>query len=138
MRLPFVSRRQHDAEIAALKHRVLATEDRHDQVEDERRRLAGQYAVLEERYTDTAIVNECLTEDLAKAREELAEVKAQASDSAAERWRAEAKREKKRADRLQRQYDDAVGMNTARGDRGLYDSEHWKPPVSLDAKGAAS
>lgn len=42
--------------------------------------------------------------------------------------------EKRRADRLQRQYDDAVGMNTRRGDVGLHDSEHWKPPILLDAK----
>ena len=141
MRLPFISRRQHDAEIAELKRRVLATEARHDQVEDKRRRLAGWLAesegkrrTLTEELAATTIVNACLTENLAAAREELAELRAQSSDTAAAHWKAEAKREKKRADQLQKQYDDACGLNSQRGDVGLYGSEHWKPPISLDTK----
>jgi chromosome segregation ATPase len=47
MRLPFVSRRQHDTEIAALRRRVLTTEELHDKVEDERRRLAKELAAAQ-------------------------------------------------------------------------------------------
>lgn len=44
MRLPVISRHQHETEIAALRRRVLDTEARHDAVEDERRRLAKELA----------------------------------------------------------------------------------------------
>lgn len=50
--LPFVLRSHHDADVAALNA----------ELED-----------VSEKHTDTAIVNECLTEDLTKAREQIAE-----------------------------------------------------------------
>lgn len=115
----FVSRARHAAvvaENAGLRRRVVATEARHDEAEGERRRLADELAAV-------SIVNACLTEDLVAAREELAEVKAQSSDSAATYWKAEAKREKKRGDRLQKQYDDAVGLKPG----GIEDSRPWQP-----------
>ena len=37
-----------------------------------------------------------------------------------------------RADRLQKRLDDATGLNTSRGDVGITDSAHWKPPVPLN------
>lgn len=52
MRWPFVLRSRRDADVAALK---AALED-----------VSGKY-------TDTSIVNDCLTDDLTKAREQLAE-----------------------------------------------------------------
>lgn len=75
-----------------------------------------------------------------RAEAELAAARKQGVDGAAAEWRAQARREKKRADQLQKQYDDAVGMNTGRGDRGLHGSEHWKPPIALEPrpKGAVS
>ncbi|MFI5473141.1 hypothetical protein ACIA6D_23240 [Streptomyces cacaoi] len=68
MRLPFVSRRRYDddlAELAGLRRRIVATEKRHDEAEEERRRAVDELAAA-------SIVNVCLTEDLAKAREQLA------------------------------------------------------------------
>lgn len=47
MRLPFISRARYDAaltEIEALRRRVVTTEERHDEAEGERRRLANQLA----------------------------------------------------------------------------------------------
>lgn len=141
MRWPFVTRARYEA-LAADRERLRGERDQflkdRNTAQAAERTAAALFTRADNTLAAISKTNECLTADLDAARKQLAEVKAQASDSAAERWRAEAKREKKRADRLQRQYDDAVGMNTARGDRGLYDSEHWKPPVSLDAKGAAS
>lgn len=139
----FVSRRGHEDEIAKLRRRVLATEARHDEVarahnhlakelaetEDKRLRLARWLADektankrLTEEFAATRIVNDCLTGDLAAAREEIAELRAASSDSAATHWRAEAKREKKRADRLQGRLDDAVGLTDPR----VEDGRNWQ------------
>jgi hypothetical protein len=80
-------------------------------------------------FTDTSIVNDCLTRDMSNlTRRHTRAVRAAA------RYLAAYHAEKRRADRLQKQYDAAVGMNTRRGDVGLNDSEHWKPPISLDAE----
>lgn len=131
MKLPFLSRRKHDHALA--------------EIEDKRRRLARWLADekssskrLTEELAATTIVNVCLTEELGTLKEQLAEARALADDSLASQLRAQVKRERRRGDRLQKQYDDAVGMNSGRGDVGLNDSEHWKPPFSLDAKGVAS
>lgn len=40
----FITRRRYDAEVSALKRRVLATEARHDEAEEKRRRLARMLA----------------------------------------------------------------------------------------------
>ncbi|MGW3025820.1 hypothetical protein [Streptomyces sp. NPDC001221] len=117
MRWPFVSRARYDdalTEAAGLRRRVLNTEDRHDEVEDERRRLAGQYAALEEQYVGACIVNECLTSDLAKARTQPAEN--------SEDWQTRYEDEKRRADRLQRRLDDALGLNTSQ----IADGRLWQ------------
>lgn len=45
LKLPFISRRGHDAEAARLRQRVLDTEARHDEAEGERRVLAARLAV---------------------------------------------------------------------------------------------
>ncbi|MFI8351239.1 hypothetical protein [Streptomyces sp. NPDC085596] len=153
MKLPFVTRARYEkalAEIDGLRRRVLDTEARHDQAEGERRRIASQYVSLEEQYTNTVIVNACLTDDLAKAKARLAEYggrrtvpdvleehdvhrKALADtlgdqklhlnwdqliaevarlNGAAVAWMADHDREKRRADGLQKQLDDALGLNT--------------------------
>lgn len=69
------------------------------------RKAAEQYADLYDQFTATAIVNGCLTEDLTKARAELV--------TPATDWQAKYEAEKKRADRLQQQLDDALGMDRA-------------------------
>lgn len=66
MRFPFIFRAWRDADVARL------TAERGQLAADlaqAERELAG----VSEKYTDTAIVNDCLTEDLAKARGRLAE-----------------------------------------------------------------
>ena len=125
--LPFVSRRYHYRILAAEQAETLRVKKVKDDWWQQHDRVAEELAAV-------SIINACLTEDLTKLREELAEARALADDSQVGRLRAELKRERRRGDRLQRQYDDAVGMNTGRGDVGLHDSEHWKPPISLDAK----
>jgi chromosome segregation ATPase len=119
MRWPLVSRRRYEA-LEADRERIRGERDQFLKDRDSFKYAAESAS---EKYTDTAIVNECITEDLAKAREELAELKAQLSDSAATYWKAEAKREKKRGDRLQKQYDDAVGLKPG----GIEDSRPWQP-----------
>lgn len=110
-------------QVAELKQRVLDTEARHDEAEEERRQLARWLA-------DEKTSNRRLTEELAavsivntRLTEDLTEVRAQLTDSAAAHWSAQARREKKRADRLQKQYDDAVGLTGARPQ----DSSRWQP-----------
>ena len=123
-------------EIDGLRRRVLDTEARHDEAEGKRRQLARWLADekttnkhLTEELQAVSIVNACLTEELTKLRELLAECNAEASDSAAAHWSAEARREKKRADRLQKQYDDAVGLKP----NGIEDSRPWQPGYKADA-----
>jgi predicted nucleic acid-binding Zn-ribbon protein len=112
MRLPFVSRARLDdalAEIDGLRRRVLDTEERHDEVEDERRRIAEELAAV-------SIVNRCLTEDLTKAREQI-------TDGSLAEWRAKAKAAERSADQWQKQYYDAVGLGPSR----IEDSSRWQP-----------
>jgi chromosome segregation ATPase len=107
-------------------------------------RDAFKYAAEQaaEKYTDTAIVNDCLTEDLVKVREQLVETRqvegalarqihemAQPVEPTGEeldeitRLTRELDSERKRADRLQRKYDDAVGLKRS----GIEDSGRWQP-----------
>lgn len=126
----FVSRRGHEDEIAKLRRRVLATEARHDEAARAHNQLAKKLADeetankrLAEELAAVTIVNTCLTDDLVAARERLAEVEAASCDTAAAQWQAQARREKKRADALQKAYDDAVGLKP----RGIEDSSRWQP-----------
>jgi hypothetical protein len=66
-------------------------------------------------------------------QEQLAEARAQPADSLAGQLRAELKREKRRADRLEKQYYDAVGL----GPNGIQDSSRWQPGYQ-DPKAATS
>jgi septal ring factor EnvC (AmiA/AmiB activator) len=120
-------------QVAELKQRVLDTEARHDEAEGKRRQLARWLA-------DEKTSNRRLTEELAavsivntRLTEDLTEVRAQLTDSAAAHWSAQARREKKRADRLQKQYDDAVGLKPG----GIEDSRKWQPGYK-DPKADAS
>ena len=97
--------------------------------EAERNEADRRYTDLNEKYTAVCIVNTCLTEDLTKAREELAEARAQAADSLAGQLRAQLKRETRRANRLQKQYDDAVGLKPG----GIEDSRPWQLGYKADA-----
>jgi len=129
------------AEIDALKRRVLATEARHDEAEDKRRRLARWLADekaankrLGEELAAVSIVNTRLTEDLTEAREELAEAQAQATDSLAGQLRAELKREKRRAEQLQKQYDDATTL----ADPRLENGRNWQQTRQDDGRKQAT
>ncbi|WP_199572677.1 hypothetical protein [Streptomyces murinus] len=111
MRWPLVSRRRYDADLAAInadRNRLRGERDQFAKDRDTQRAVARkateQYVALDERYSDTAIVNSCLTEELTAAREQLA-----ATDDG---WQTKYEAEKKRADRLQERLDDALGLNT--------------------------
>lgn len=136
MRLPYISRRQHEAEIAELRAQS-------EEVEAKRRRLARWLA-------DEKAANKRLGEELAAARRELARYKGartvpevleehdvhrkaladaihagwhlnwqQLIDTArrtyegAAEWRADFEAEKKRADHLQARLDQALGLDAA-------------------------
>lgn len=154
MRLPFILRAWHDADVA----RLVAERD---QLVKDLAAAEAELAGVSEKYTDTAIVNDCLTHDLTKARERLAEYGARRTVAevleehdvhrkaiadalgdqnrhmnwdqliaevagwvkAANAWMADCEAEKKRADRLQQQYDNAVGL----GGRQPEDSSRWQP-----------
>jgi hypothetical protein len=61
MRSPFILRAWHDARVAALT----AVQE---QLARDLAAAEAELAGVSEKYTDTAIVNDCLTEDLSKAR----------------------------------------------------------------------
>lgn len=69
---------------------------------------ARQFADADEKYVDVSIVNTCLTDDLAAARERLATYE---NGSALGEQMALHRAEKKRADHLQRRLDDALGLD---------------------------
>ncbi|MDX3019911.1 hypothetical protein [Streptomyces acidiscabies] len=79
MKLPYISRRRHDIEIAALRRRVVDTETRHDDAEAERRRVAK---LLDE----AGDLSARLVAELADARTRLAkyEVRQPLTDPAAD------------------------------------------------------
>jgi hypothetical protein len=107
-----------------------------------RQQVLAQYAALDEKYIAVCIVNNHLTEDLVKAAEDLAasrrvegslvrQIHAMAqpvepSDTFMDdlnRVIAERDAEKRRADRLQRRLNDAVGLASPRP----LDSSVWQP-----------
>lgn len=113
-------------------------------------RDAFKYAAetASEKFTDTAIVNDCLTEDLAKVRKQLAETQQvegalarQIHDMAQPvdpddayldditRLTNERDSEKKRADHLQRELDNALDL----GGRRVEDSSRWQPGYKAPA-----
>ena len=135
MRFPLVLRAWHDADVARL------TAER-DQLAADLAQAEAELEGVSEKYTDTAIVNDCLTDDLVKVRKQLAETQQVESALARQihdmaqpvdpddayldditRLTRELDCEKKRADRLQRKYDDAVGLKRS----GIEDSSRWQP-----------
>jgi uncharacterized protein (DUF3084 family) len=129
----FVTRRWHDAELAAARAEAGRLRTQRDKAikaketaEFNRERILHQYNELDEKYTAVCLVNARLTEDLAAAR-------AEASNSLAGQLRAELKREKKRADRLQKELDDATFLPEG----GVVDSRKWQPGY-VDPKAATS
>ncbi|MDX3520769.1 hypothetical protein [Streptomyces scabiei] len=135
MRLPLIRRAWHDATVA----RLAAVRD---QLAKDLAAAEAELAGVSEKYTDTAIVNDCLTEDLAKVRKQLADSQQVEGALAAQIHVLvghdlppetglnpmadvirERDAEKKRADRLQRQLDDAVGL----AGRIPEDSSRWQP-----------
>ncbi|MER6534367.1 hypothetical protein ABT215_11250 [Streptomyces sp900105755] len=149
MQWPLISRRRHEAELARVKaDRERIRGERNQFLRDRdtqkavARKATEQYADLYDQHAATVIVNNHLTEDLTAARKELSEER-QVSESLArqiqgladrlrgyesvdgddESWRSRYEAEKKRADQLQQQLDDAVGLPK----NGSQDSSHWQP-----------
>ncbi|MDX5568452.1 hypothetical protein PYK79_41355 [Streptomyces sp. ID05-04B] len=123
MRFSFISRRRHDDDLAAASAEAARLREQRDKaIKDmetavfNRERILHQYTELDEKYVAVVLVNERLTEDLAAAR-------ADASASLAGQLRAELKREKRRADRLQRELDDATFLPVG----GVEDSRRFQP-----------
>lgn len=142
MRFPLIPRAWRDADVAAL------VAERDQLVKDLAAAEAG-LADVSEKYAETAIVNDCLTEELATARARLAasmdaesalaqqihEMAQPVEPTDAEldditRLTRELDSEKRRADRLQKQYDDAVGL----GGRRPEDSRRWQPGYKAPEK----
>lgn len=122
MKWPFVSRRRYEADLDAVKadrERIRGERDQFKQDRDAQRTTATTAA---RQFDDAGSVIACLTADLAAARERLAEVEAASCDTAAAHWSAQARREKKRADRLQARLDDAVGLTDPR----VEDGRNWQ------------
>lgn len=135
MRFPLILRAWHDATVARL-----AAE--RDQLAKDLAASEAELAGASEKYTDTAIVNDLLTEELVEVRAKLAESMAVEGSLAAQihvlvghdlppevglNPMADVIRERdaesKRADRLQRQLDEAVGLPPGR----VEDSSRWQP-----------
>lgn len=141
MRFPLVFRAWRDADVARL-----AAE--RDQLAKDLAEAERELADVSEKYTDTAIVNDCLTEDLVKVRKQLAETQQVESALARQihdmaqpvdpddayldditRLTNERDSEKKRADHLQRELDNALGL----GGRRVEDSSRWQPGYKAPA-----
>jgi hypothetical protein len=135
MRLPFVSLAWHDAAVA----RLVAERD---QLVKDLATSEAELAGVSEKWTDTAIVNDRLTEDLVEVRAKLADSMAVEQSMAAQIHVLvghdlppetglnpmadvirERDAEKQRADRLQRQLDDATFLPPGR----VEDSGRWQP-----------
>ncbi|MYS16577.1 hypothetical protein [Streptomyces sp. SID4982] len=112
MKWPFVSRRSHDAIVAdasADRERIRAERDQAMADAKTRHAVAQaateRYADLYDKWTDTTIVNTCITDELAAVRKQLA-----SADTGG--WQARCEAAEKRVDGLQKQLDDALGLNT--------------------------
>lgn len=135
---PFVTRTRHEA-VLADRERIRGERD---QFAKDRDAIKAAAEAASERYNDTAIVNELLTEDLTKLRRQLAasqEVEGALARQVHEMAQPveptdaemdsmnllieERDRERRRADHLQRQLDDAVGLPAGR----IEDSRRWQP-----------
>jgi hypothetical protein len=133
MRWPLVSRRYHERELEYVKadrERLRGERDQFAKDRDTQQAVARsatrQFTDADEELIATRIVNDCLTRDLAEVRKQLAE---RDTDG----WQAQFEQERKRADRLQRRLDDAVGLKSG----GIEDSSQWQPALR-DKKGAVS
>ena len=138
MKLPFVSRRQHEA-VLADRERIRSERN---QFAKDRNAFKAAAETASEKYNDACIVTDCLTDDLVKVRKQLADSR-QAEGALAAQIHVlvghelppetglnpmadvirERDAEKQRADRLQRELDDAVGLPPGRVD----DSSRWQP-----------
>lgn len=142
MRFPLIPRAWHDTDVA----RLVAERD---QLAKDLAAAEAQLADVSEKYTDTAIVNNCLTEELVTIRAKLTasmdaesalaqqihEMAQPVEPTDAEldditRLTRELDSEKRRADRLQKQYDDAVGLGGGR----IEDSRRWQPGYKAPEK----
>ncbi|WP_338683849.1 hypothetical protein QD712_25575 [Streptomyces acidiscabies] len=105
--LPFISRRRHLAELAAVnadRERLREERDQFAADRDTHRRAADS---MSEKYADTCIANECLERDLAAARAN----QSQDTDSL-----------QKYVQALEQQLDHALGMNGT----AVEDGRHWQ------------
>lgn len=136
MRIPFVSLRRYEDAVAGQERlreeRDQARKD-HKSAQEAAKTAASLFTRADKALAAISKTNACLTEELASARAELAETREELADSTAAGWRRKYREEKARADQLQKQYDDAVGLTGARPQ----DSSRWQPGY-VDPKADAS
>lgn len=142
MKRPFVLRSRHDVKVADLTATADWLREQCDAIAKERDAFKRAAETADEKHNDACIVNECLTEDLAKVRKQLA-ASQEAEGSLAAQIHVlvghdlppevglnpmadvirERDAERQRADRLQRQLDDATFLPPGR----VEDSGRWQP-----------
>ncbi|WP_329215101.1 hypothetical protein OG352_06015 [Streptomyces sp. NBC_01485] len=136
MKRPFVTRARHAAALAETE-RIRSERDQfktdRNAAQAAARTAARQFAEADEERTALTLVNARLTDDLTTAREQLAEARALLSDGAIAEVRAQARRDKRRADRLQKELDDATFLPVG----GIEQSQRWQPGY-VDPKAGTS
>lgn len=141
----FISRRRHDEELAAaraetdrqraraVKAEARATTEiearcsitrQHAELDAANRRLAGRNKALGDRLAEAQVANGFNPAAAKRTAERIAALQkaAAAGREEAAIARAEARRERKRANGLQKRLDDACGLNTAE----VLDGRHWQ------------
>jgi predicted nucleic acid-binding Zn-ribbon protein len=151
---PFVARRRHAAalaEIEGLRRRVLATEARHDKVEDERRRIAEELAAARTQLADRvdgSTVVDVLEEHDARRKalaDALGDQKRHQSwdeliagvvrlNAAAEAWMADHAAEKRRADELAAGLVEASGEEIKAWEARVKAHWAWKPAADPEKR----
>jgi hypothetical protein len=112
-----VTRRRHNAELAAAHAETDRMRAERDKALESASTWHGTASRTSELFTDTSIVNDCLTRDLIAARGRLA-LRGRAAVRILAAWAAE----KRRADRLQERLDDACGLTDPQVEAGV----HWQ------------
>ncbi|MFE2712309.1 hypothetical protein ACFXKI_10030 [Streptomyces mirabilis] len=174
MRWPLVWRSRSDADLAAARAETARLRLERDAARTERAAFRTAAVSASEKFTDATIVNDCLTDDLTAAREQLAEYSgrrtvgevleehdvhrkalAAAIDAGLDRnweqliaaaarvhkaageWMADHEAEKRRADGLQAQLDDALGLNAPAVDAGSSWQDRREQRMKFDKPTAA-
>jgi len=117
MKWPLVSRGRYDAELVAARSETERIRDERDSALKSANTWHGTASRTSELFTDTSIVNDCLTRDLLRSRRQRVIAR-----KAAARILAAYAVEKRRADGLQTRLDGALGLYSA----AVEDGRNWQ------------